>query len=99
MSSRLRVGINFGNTVLVNKDVDGNPCGIAVDLATELGKRLDLPIQFITYDSAGRMAAGARTGDWDVAFLATDPDRAHDILFTQPYLEIDSTYLVRDASP
>jgi polar amino acid transport system substrate-binding protein len=29
-----------------------------------------------------------------VAFLATDPARAGEILFTPPYLEIDSTYLV-----
>jgi polar amino acid transport system substrate-binding protein len=95
----LLVGINFGNTVLVNKDANGNPRGIAVDLAIELGRRFELPLEFVTYDSAGRMAAGATTGAWDVAFLATDPDRENDILFTQPYLEIDSTYLVPEDSP
>jgi polar amino acid transport system substrate-binding protein len=31
---------------------------------------------------------------WDVAFLATDPGREDRIAFTEPYLEIDSTYLV-----
>ena len=95
----LRVGINFGNTVLAGKDVNGAPAGIAADLAKELARRLSVPIEFVTYEAAGRMAAGAQAGDWDVAFLATDPDRANQILFTPPYLEIDTTYLVLDASP
>jgi polar amino acid transport system substrate-binding protein len=45
------------------------------------------------------MADAAKTGGWDVAFLATDPDRANDIAFTAPYLEIDTTYLVPPGSP
>jgi polar amino acid transport system substrate-binding protein len=95
----MRVGINFGNTVLACKDVDGSPRGIAVDFARELERRLGVSIEFVTYDAAGRMAGGARQGDWDVAFLAADPDRASEIMFSAPYLEIDSTYLVRDESP
>ena len=45
------------------------------------------------------MADGARNRDWDVAFLAADPDRAGEIAFTAPYLEIDTTYLVPSGSP
>jgi polar amino acid transport system substrate-binding protein len=96
---KLRVGINFGNTVLVNRNPDGTPYGIAVDLANELARRLELPLEFITYDSAGRMAEGAKTGAWDAAFLAADPARAQEIVFTEPYFEIDSTYLVPADSP
>jgi polar amino acid transport system substrate-binding protein len=96
---KLRVGINFGNTVLVNRKPDGTPHGIAVDLAHELARRLNVPLEFTTYDSAGRMAEGAKAGAWDVAFLAADPARAQEITFTEPYFEIDSTYLVRDDSP
>ena len=96
---KLRVGINFGNTVLVNRRPDGTPYGIAVDLANELARRLNVPLEFTTYESAGRMAEGAKAGAWDVAFLAADPVRAQEIVFTEPYFEIDSTYLVRDDSP
>jgi polar amino acid transport system substrate-binding protein len=60
----------------------------------ELGRRLDLPVQFLSYDSAAAMADDARTGDWDVAFLAADPAREETISFTPPYLELDATYLV-----
>jgi len=97
-SEKLRVGINFGNTVLVNRDASGAPYGIVIDLAGELARRMKLPLEFVTYDSAGRLAEGARAGAWDVAFLAADPARAQEILFTPPYFEIESTYLVRSDS-
>jgi polar amino acid transport system substrate-binding protein len=96
---KLRVGINFGNAVLANKDENGAPAGIAVDLARELERRLRVPVELITYDAAGKMADGAKAGAWDVAFLAADPDRADEITFTAPYLEIDTTYLVPSDSP
>jgi polar amino acid transport system substrate-binding protein len=95
----LRVGINFGNALLANRDASGNPGGIAVDLARELARRLNAPMEIIGYNSAGEMADGARSGAWDVAFLGTDPDRAGEIDFTPPYVEIDSTYLVPPNSP
>jgi polar amino acid transport system substrate-binding protein len=93
-TGKMRIGINFGNTVLANRHPDGSPRGIALDLANELGLRVGVPIEIIIYDAAGRMADGAKAGAWDVAFLAADPDRANEIAFTAPYLEIDTTYLV-----
>ena len=98
-TGKLRVGINFGNTVLANRDGNGNPCGIAADLGKELARRTGAPIQFITYEAAGRMADGAGSGAWDVAFLAADPARAEEITFTPPYLQIGTTYLVLARSP
>src|SRR3979490_1527756 len=95
----LRVGINFGNAVLTRRDADGTPGGLAVDLAQELARRLNVPLEIVSYESAGKMADGAKAGVWDVAFLAADPARADEISFTSPYLEIDTTYLVPAASP
>ena len=91
---RLRVGINFGNALLANKDANGNAGGIALDLARELGRRVGVAVEIVGFDSAGRMADGAKAGAWDVAFLGADPDRANEITFTAPYLDVDSTYLV-----
>ena len=93
-SGKLRVGINFGNALLANKKPGGVEGGIAVDLARELARRLNVPMEIVSYDSAGQMADGAKAGKWDVAFLGADPDRANEIAFTAPYLEIDTTYLV-----
>src|SRR5690349_5561518 len=78
-SGTLRVGINFGNTLLANRDKEGNPRGIALDLAHELARRAGIPLEMVSYGTAGRMADGAKAGAWDVAFLATDPDRAAEI--------------------
>src|SRR6185369_2066331 len=40
-SGRLRAAINFGNPILAAKDpATGEPRGVSVDLARELGKRL-----------------------------------------------------------
>ena len=96
---RIRVGINFGNALLAKRGANGEPYGIALDLAQELARRTSLPVKMIGYDAAGRMADGAHRGEWDVAFLATDPDRATEIAFTSPYLEMDTTYLVTAESP
>jgi polar amino acid transport system substrate-binding protein len=90
----MRVGINFGNALLTGRAADGSPRGIAVDLARELTQRAGVPFEIISYKSAGRMADGAKDGEWDVAFLAVEPERAQQIDFSEPYLEVDTTYLV-----
>ncbi len=96
----LRAGINLGNPVIAQKDpAGGDPHGVGPDLARELAKRLGVPIAYVTYDTAGKLADGAKQGVWDVAFLAIDPERATDITFTAPYVQIEGTYLVRKDSP
>src|SRR5687767_10699421 len=99
-TGKVRVGINFQNIVLTRKDpVTGEPGGIAVDLARELGRRLGAPVELVPYATAGNLAAGAKSGAWDVAFLAVEPQRANEIDFAPGgYLEIETTYLVMAGS-
>ncbi len=99
-TGRLRAAINFGNPVLAQRDpATGEPRGVSVDLARELGRRLALPVDLIAYDAAGKVVEAAKTGAWDVAFLAVDPDRAVEIDFTAPYVVIEGTYAVPADSP
>jgi polar amino acid transport system substrate-binding protein len=88
--------VNLANPVLARNDgADSGPDGgVAVELARELGRRLGVPVQFLPYVSAAAMADDARTGEWDVAFLAADPAREETIAFSAPYVELDATYLV-----
>jgi len=95
-SGRLRVGINYGNFLLVNPD---RASGIAVDLGQELARRLGVPVELVTYPTAGKLADAANAGAWDVAFLGAEPQRAGEIAFTAAYLEIPATYLVPAGSP
>jgi polar amino acid transport system substrate-binding protein len=98
-SGTLRAAINFGNPILAVKDpVTGEPRGVSVDLANELGRRLNLPVKLVLYDSAGNVVAGQKTGRWDIAFLAVDPARAADLYFTAPYVVIEGAYLVPERS-
>jgi polar amino acid transport system substrate-binding protein len=99
-SGRLRVGLNYGNFLLVlEDDAGGAPRGIAPDLARELGRRVGVPVEFVRYDQAGKMADAVTSGAWDVAFLAAEPARANVIAFTAAYLEIEAGYLVPPGSP
>ena len=95
----LRVGINYGNPVLATKDPNsGRLSGVAVDLARELGRRTDLPLELVGFESAGKMVEGLKAAAWDVAFLAVDPGREQEISFTAPYIEIEGAYLVPPGS-
>ncbi len=99
-TGKLRVGLNYSNFLLTGKDpVSGNPRGVAVDLAQELGRRLGVPVEFVGYDSPGKMGDAGKVGAWDIAFFAAEPARATDIAFTAAYLEIEATYLVPAGSP
>ena len=99
-TGKLRVGINYGNPVLAKRDPrSGDLSGVAVDLARELGKRVNVPVELVPFESAGKMFDAVKTGAWDAAFLAIDPGRADQIDFTAPYIEIEGTYLVPAGSP
>ena len=99
-SGKLRVGLNHGNFLLVTPGSSAtDPRGVAPDVARELGRRVGVPVEFIRFDSAGKLGDGVKTGAWDVAFLGAEPQRAAEIAFTAAYLEIPSTYLVPAGSP
>ena len=92
---KLRVGVNLGNFLLVNKDAaSGELRGVVPDLALELGRVLGARVDLVEYPGAGQVADGAKAGAWDVGFIGAEPQRAEEIAFTPAYLEIPATYLV-----
>ena len=95
----LRVGINYGNPVLAKRDLaSGELSGVAVELARELARHLEISLSLVGFESAGKMFEAIKSDAWDVAFLAIDAARANEIDFTPPYLEIEGTYLVPESS-
>jgi polar amino acid transport system substrate-binding protein len=95
----LRAAINLGNVVLAQKDEAGKPKGITVDLARELGRRLNVPVELVPFDAAGKTFEALKTGTLDVLFLAIEPVRANEIAFTAPYVLIEGSYMVPKDSP
>jgi polar amino acid transport system substrate-binding protein len=95
----LRVAINFGNTVLAQREAEsGEARGISVDLTYALGQVLQIPVELVGFDAAGKVVDALTADRWDLAFLAIDPRREEDMAFSLPYLTIEGTYLVKAAS-
>ena len=96
----LRVGINASNFLLVSSiDIEGVPFGIAPDLGRMFAEEIDATPKFIVFETPGKLADAGLEGAWDIAFVGNEPQRAKDIAFSAPYLEIPVTFLVRENSP
>jgi polar amino acid transport system substrate-binding protein len=99
-TGKLRAAINQGNSVLVQKDpAAGEPKGVTIMLAKELGQRLGVPVELVLFNAAGEVFAALKEGRWDIAFLAVEPVRAAEIDFTAPYVIIEGAYMVLKDSP
>lgn len=98
-TGRLRAAINFGNTVLAQRGPNDEPRGVSVDLAAALAKRLGVPVDYVTFEAAGKAFEAIAGGAVDIGFVAIDPERAQQIDFTAPYVVIEGTYMVPADSP
>jgi ABC-type amino acid transport substrate-binding protein len=95
----LRASINLGNPILAGKSAEtGVAQGISVDLATELARRLDLVLELVVFDAAGKSVDAVTHEKADFGFFAVDPLRGQGIAFTAPYVLIEGSYLVRQDS-
>ncbi|NIE73642.1 transporter substrate-binding domain-containing protein [Pantoea sp. Ap-967] len=95
----LHAAINFGNPVLAQPGADGEPHGVSVALAKSLAEALGVGLALHTYDAAGKVFAALEHNAWTLAFLAIEPVRAAQISFSEPYVLIEGTYLVRADAP
>ena len=98
-TGKLRAAINFGNPILASRGADGEARGVSVDLAREAAHRLGLPIELVTFNSAGSVVEAVKAKQVDLVFVAIDPVRAADMEYTAPYVIIEGAYLVRNDSP
>tara|TARA_R110002167_G_scaffold15052_1_gene60641 strand:+ start:676 stop:1404 length:729 start_codon:yes stop_codon:yes gene_type:complete len=96
----LQVGINLGNILLVTgKKPNGDPEGIAPDMAAGIAEKLGVAVKYNTFATPGEVADAAERGEWDIGLIAIEPKRAEVIDFCNAYVQIEATYLVPDASP
>lgn len=95
----LRAAINLGNPILANQNADGQPYGISIDIATELARRLNVPLTLLVGHTAAQSVEAVTQESADFGFFAIDPIRGKGIAFTAPYVLIEGSYLVRNDSP
>jgi len=96
----LRAGINMGNGLLVTgMSAAGDPQGVAPDMASEIARRLGVPVAYVKFERPSKLADAAGTDAWDIGLIGAEPARAEKIAFTPAYCEIEATYLVPPNSP
>ena len=99
-TGKLRAGINLGNGVIATRDpVTKEARGIAVHVARELGRRLNVPVELVVFEQARNAVDALQAGALDVVFVAIEPVRADVMDFTAPYAEIEGIYAVPAGSP
>ena len=96
----LRASINLGNPILANADpATGAPAGVSVDLARAFAERLGVALELVVFDAAGKSVEAVANEQADIGFFAIDPVRGAQIAFTDAYVLIEGSYLVRESSP
>ncbi|TKC80180.1 ABC transporter substrate-binding protein [Trinickia terrae] len=99
-TGKLRASINLGNPILANQDpATGEPFGVSIDLACAFAQRLNVELELVVFDTAGKSVQAVSEERADFGFFAVDPLRGATIAFTAPYVLIEGFYLVRDDSP
>jgi polar amino acid transport system substrate-binding protein len=94
-SGQLRVAFLSG-PLYATKDVGtGEFKGVAVDLGRSLASQVGVPMQPVVYPGPAAIIAGAKAGEWDVAFMGVSADRAAAVDFSAPYMEVEQGFLVR----
>lgn len=95
----LRASINLGNPILANRNPDGGePVGVSIDLAREFARRLGVGIELVVFEKAAASVDAVKNEKADIGFFAIDPARSEGLLFTAPYVLIEGSYLVSEAS-
>lgn len=96
----LRAAINTGNFLLVTgRDANGDPEGVAPDMARAIAARLGVALQLVPFETPGALADAVNADAWDIGLIGAEPQRAEAIEFTAAYAQIEATYLVRAGSP
>ncbi|MFG1814620.1 transporter substrate-binding domain-containing protein [Kribbella sp. NPDC049174] len=96
-SGVLRASINLGNPVLAQGTPE-EPAGVTVDIAREIARRLEVPLELVCFDAARKSFEALTTGQADICFLAIEPARAGEVAFTAPYVIIEGVFAVRRES-
>jgi polar amino acid transport system substrate-binding protein len=100
---RLRIGIGVApvsSAFWASRDAaSGQVRGVTVTLGQALARQLGLEPVLQVYASSGEVTEAGARGEWDVAFMPVDAERAAKVDFAPPYYLFTSTYLVPADSP
>jgi polar amino acid transport system substrate-binding protein len=99
-SRALRAAFLAANPAMTVKDpATGAFGGPAVDLARELARRRGAEVALIGVQTPQHVIDAVRNGDADIGFVAYNPEREGPVLFSQPFMLVLQTFVVRADSP
>jgi polar amino acid transport system substrate-binding protein len=73
--------------------------GVSADIARELGRRNQVPVTITPLGGAAAVLDAVRSGTADIGFVAPNPERMGVVLYSQTYMLVQQSFLVRDGSP
>jgi len=77
----------------------GTVTGVVADVARELGRRSGVPVTIAPLPTAAAVLEAVRNASADVGFVAPNPDRTGLVLYSQTYMLVQQSALVRADSP
>jgi polar amino acid transport system substrate-binding protein len=73
--------------------------GVVADITHEMGRRASVPTTITPLPTAAAVLEAVRTGAADIGFVAPNPDRTGVVLYSQTYMLVQQSALVRADSP
>jgi polar amino acid transport system substrate-binding protein len=99
-SGTLRVAFIAGNPAMVVKNpTTGLPGGPAIDLGRELARRRGVEAVAVGVATPQAVIEAVRDGKADIGFVAYNPEREGAVEFSQPFMLVLQTFLVKQDSP
>ena len=77
----------------------GAVTGVIADLTKELGRRENVPISITPLPTAAAVLEAVRSGTADIGFVAPNPERTGVVLYSNTYMLVQQSVLVRADSP
>jgi polar amino acid transport system substrate-binding protein len=100
-TGKLRVGVALApspSPLFAVKDKGGQPRGVTVDLANALAKGLGVEVELMAAPNTGELVDALEAGRIDMSFMPVDDERKQRIAFGPVYFQVESTYMVTQAS-
>jgi polar amino acid transport system substrate-binding protein len=77
----------------------GTVTGAVADIARELGRRAGVSVTIMPLPTAAAVLEAVKNGSADIGFVAPNPDRRGVVLYSQTYMLVQQSALVRADSP
>jgi len=95
-TGELRAAYIVANLAQASRDpATGAVTGVVADLTRELGRRAGVPTSLAPLATAADVLQAVRSGSADIGFVAPNPQRKGVVLYSQTYMLVQQSALVR----